>query len=108
MRKITLAAIGFAATALAWGYGQAATEVFKGTLSTGAEVPPVTGTGSGAAVVNFDPATKLDSEPFVLDALSFERRMLEAQLNRSDVESIETLRAALRRYRSISRRPWPY
>jgi hypothetical protein len=58
MRKITLAAIGFAATALAWGYSQAATEVFKGTLSNGAEVPPVTGTGSGTAVVNFDPATK--------------------------------------------------
>jgi hypothetical protein len=58
MRKITLAAIGFAATALAWGYSQAATEVFKGTLSNGTEVPPVTGTGSGTAVVNFDPATK--------------------------------------------------
>lgn len=58
MRKITLAAIGFAVTALAWGYSQAATEVFRGTLSTGAEVPPVTGAGSGTAVVNFDTATK--------------------------------------------------
>ena len=58
MRKTTLAAIGFAATALAWGYSQAATEVFKGTLTTGAEVPPVTGAGTGSAVVNFDPATK--------------------------------------------------
>jgi hypothetical protein len=58
MRKITLAAIGFAATALAWGYSQAATEAFKGTLSGAAEVPPVTSTGTGTAVVNFDPATK--------------------------------------------------
>ena len=58
MRKTTLAAIAFAATALAWGYSQAATEVFKGTLSSGAEVPPVTGTGTGTAVVNFDTATK--------------------------------------------------
>jgi CHRD domain len=58
MRKTTLAAIAFAATALAWGQSQAATEVFKGTLSNGAEVPPVTGTGAGTAVVNFDTATK--------------------------------------------------
>jgi hypothetical protein len=58
MRKTTLAAIGFAATALAWGYSQAATEAFKGTLTSAAEVPPVTGTGSGTATVNFDTATK--------------------------------------------------
>ena len=58
MRKATLATIAFAATAFAWGYSQAATEVFKGTLSNGAEVPPVTGTGTGAAVVNLDTATK--------------------------------------------------
>lgn len=58
MHKTTLAALGFAATVLAWGYSQAATEVFKGTLSSGAEVPPIAGTGTGAAVVNFDPATK--------------------------------------------------
>ncbi len=58
MHKTTLAALGFAATVLAWGSSQAATEIFKGTLSNGAEVPPVTGTGSGTAVVNFDTATK--------------------------------------------------
>jgi hypothetical protein len=58
MRKITVAAIGFAVTALAWGYSQAATEVFKGTLSGASEVPPVVGTGTGSATVNFDTATK--------------------------------------------------
>src|SRR5215469_12832703 len=57
MRKTMLAAIGLAA-AVAWGYSQAATEVYKGTLSGGAEVPPVTGSGSGTASVNLDPATK--------------------------------------------------
>jgi hypothetical protein len=58
MRKTTLAAIGFAATALAWGYSQAATEVFRGTLSGAAESPSVTSNGAGTAVVNFDTATK--------------------------------------------------
>ena len=59
MRKTTLAAIGLLATALTWGYGQAATETFKGTLSTGAEVPPVTGAASGTAAVSLDTATKM-------------------------------------------------
>jgi hypothetical protein len=59
MRKTTLAAIGLLATALTWGYSQAATEAFKGTLSTAAEVPPVTGAGSGTAAVSLDTATKM-------------------------------------------------
>lgn len=59
MRKTTLAAIGLLATALTWGYSQAATETFKGTLSTAAEVPPVTGSGSGTASVTLDTATKM-------------------------------------------------
>jgi hypothetical protein len=58
MRKTTLAAIGLLATALTWGYSQAATETFKGTLSGAAEVPPVTSAASGSASVMFDPATK--------------------------------------------------
>jgi hypothetical protein len=58
MRKITVAAIGFAATALAWSYSHAATEAFKGTLSGGTEVPPVTSKGAGTATVNLDTATK--------------------------------------------------
>jgi len=59
MRKTTLAAIGLLATALTWGYSQAAMETFKGTLSTAAEVPPVTGAGSGTAAVSLDTATKM-------------------------------------------------
>jgi len=59
MRKTTLAAIGLLATALAWSYSQAASETFKATLSTGAEVPPVTGGGTGAATVALDTATKM-------------------------------------------------
>jgi hypothetical protein len=59
MRKTTLAAAGFLATVLSWGYSQAATETFTGTLSSAAEVPPVTGSGAGTATVTFDPATKM-------------------------------------------------
>lgn len=58
MRKMTLAAIGLAATALSWGYAQAANQTFTGTLSGAAEVPPVTADGSGTASVTLDPATK--------------------------------------------------
>jgi hypothetical protein len=58
MRRTTLAAIGLLTAATSWGYAQAATEVFKGTLSGGAEVPPVTSAATGTATVNFDPATK--------------------------------------------------
>jgi len=58
MRKTTLAAIGLLGTALAWSYSQAASETFKATLSTGAEVPPVTGSGTGTATVMLDTATK--------------------------------------------------
>jgi CHRD domain len=58
MRKTTLAAIGFLATALTWGYSQAATQTFTGKLSGAAEVPPVTTGGSGTAAVNLDAATK--------------------------------------------------
>jgi CHRD domain len=58
MRKTTLAAIALAAVTLGWGYSQAATETFHGTLSNGAEVPPTTGSGSGTATVTLDTATK--------------------------------------------------
>ncbi|HML09635.1 MAG TPA: CHRD domain-containing protein [Stellaceae bacterium] len=57
MRKTTLVAIGLA-TVIGWGYAQAASETFKGTLSGGAEVPPTTSTGSGSAQVTLDTATK--------------------------------------------------
>ena len=59
MRKTTLAAIGLLATALSWGYSQAATETFHGTLSGASEVPPVAGAGAGTASVTFDTATKM-------------------------------------------------
>jgi len=58
MRKTALTTIALAATVLTWGYSQAATETFKGTLSGGAEVPPVTSSATGTATVTFDPATK--------------------------------------------------
>lgn len=57
MRRTTLAAAGLLAAALAWGYAQAATETFTGTLGGGTEVPPTTSTGSGTAQVTLDPAT---------------------------------------------------
>ena len=57
MRKTTLVALGLA-TALGWGYAQAASETFTGTLSNAAEVPPTTGSGSGTAQVTLDTATK--------------------------------------------------
>ena len=59
MRKTTLAAAGLLAVALGWGYSQAATETYRGTLSGASEVPPVAGSGSGSAALNFDPATKM-------------------------------------------------
>src|SRR5579863_3498966 len=58
MRKTTLLAVGLLTTALTFGYAQAATETFTGTLSAGAEVPPVTGSGAGTATVKLDTATK--------------------------------------------------
>src|ERR1700721_2214340 len=58
MRKMTLAALAAVAVTLAWSYGQAAVYTYKGTLSSGAEVPPVTGPGSGSASVTYDTATK--------------------------------------------------
>lgn len=58
MHKTTLVAASLLATALAWGYAQAATETFTGTLSNAAEVPPTTGSGSGTAQVTLDPTTK--------------------------------------------------
>lgn len=57
MRKTTLVALGLATT-LAWGYAQAASETFTGTLSGKAEVPPTTSTGNGTAQVTLDTATK--------------------------------------------------
>ena len=58
MRKMTFAALAAVAVTLAWGSGQAAVDTYKGTLSSGAEVPPVTGTGTGSASVSYDTATK--------------------------------------------------
>jgi hypothetical protein len=58
MRKTIMAATVLLATGLALGYATAATETFKGTLSGGAEVPPVTSKGSGTTTVNLDTATK--------------------------------------------------
>ena len=58
MRKMTLAAVALAAVTLGWGYGQAATETFHGTLGNASEVPPTTGSGSGTATVTLDTATK--------------------------------------------------
>ena len=59
MRKTTtFAAIGTLTTMLTWGYAQAATQTFTGTLSAAAEVPPTTSTGTGTATVTLDPATK--------------------------------------------------
>ena len=59
MRKMTMAALALATTALTWNYSQAAMETFHGTLSTGAEVPPVAGGGTGTATVTLDTATKM-------------------------------------------------
>ena len=58
MRKTTLAAIALTAGMLGWNFAQAATETFHGTLSGGAEVPPVAGSGSGTATATLDTATK--------------------------------------------------
>jgi hypothetical protein len=58
--------------------------------------------------LNSDPATQDKAEPFLADELSLERRQLETLLNLSDRASTETLRIALRRYRSIFRQPSPY
>jgi hypothetical protein len=58
--------------------------------------------------LDFDPAPQNEAGPFVPDALYTERRQLEAQLNLSDNAPTETLRLALRRYRSLSRQPSPY
>jgi hypothetical protein len=57
---------------------------------------------------HFDPTPQHEADPFVADALYVERRHLEAQLNLSDSAPTETLRLALRRYRSLSRQPSPY
>ncbi len=70
MRKMTLAAIGFLATTLTWGYSQAATETFHGTLSNAAEVPPTTGSGSGTATVTLDTATKMVTYSVTYSGLS--------------------------------------
>lgn len=69
MRKTMLVAIGLA-TVLAWGYAQAASETFTGTLSGKAEVPPTTSTGTGSAQVTLDPATKEISYKVTYSGLS--------------------------------------
>lgn len=58
MRKMTVAAAALLATAVTWGYAQAATQTYTGMLSGKAEVPPTTSSGSGTATVTLDPATK--------------------------------------------------
>ena len=58
MHKMTLIAAGLLATVSAWGYAQAASETFTGTLSGKAEVPPTDSAGTGSAQVTLDTATK--------------------------------------------------
>jgi hypothetical protein len=52
----------------------------------------------------FGPAPQYQAGPSLTDAVQLERRGLEAQLNRAQHASTETLRLALRRYRSLSKR----
>jgi hypothetical protein len=52
---------------------------------------------------NFGSPPQYEAGPSLTDALSVERRRLEAQLNRPDSASTGTLRMILRRYRSLSR-----
>jgi hypothetical protein len=52
----------------------------------------------------FGPAPQYQAGPSLTDAGHLERRGLEAQLNRAHNASIEALRLALRRYRSLSKR----
>ena len=58
MRKTTTIAIALMATALTWGYSQAATEQYNAKLTGAAEVPPVTSPGTGTAAVALDTASK--------------------------------------------------
>jgi hypothetical protein len=58
--------------------------------------------------LNSDPAPQHAAGTFLADELSLERRQLETVLNLSDRASTETLRLALRRYRSLFRQPSPY
>jgi hypothetical protein len=55
--------------------------------------------------LNSDPAPQHEAGPFLADELSLERHQLETLLNLSDRASTETLRIALRRYRSLFRQP---
>jgi hypothetical protein len=57
MRKTTLV-LGLLAAAAMMPMAQAAMTTYKTTLSSAAEVPPVTGAGTGSATVTVDPATK--------------------------------------------------
>jgi hypothetical protein len=52
----------------------------------------------------FGPGPQFDRGRSPADAMNLERRRLEAQLNRPDGATTGTLRLALRRYRSLSRR----
>jgi hypothetical protein len=64
-------------------------------------------TGNRCSHVNkciFGPAPQFQAGPPLTDEVQLERRRLEAQLNRAHDASTETLRLALRRYRSLSRR----
>ena len=57
MRKTALV-LGLLAASAAWPMAHAAVTTYKASLSTAAEVPPVTGAGTGSAAVNVDMATK--------------------------------------------------
>jgi CHRD domain-containing protein len=57
MRKTALV-LGLFASVAVWPMAQAAVTTYKGALSGGTEVPPVTTTGKGTAAVNVDTATK--------------------------------------------------
>jgi hypothetical protein len=58
--------------------------------------------------LNSDPVPQREAGPVLADELYLERRQLEALLNLSDATSTETLRLALRRYRSLFTQPSPY
>ena len=57
MRRFVLVIAGLLALGLAAGGAQAATKAFKATLNNASEVPPTTGSGTGAATATLDTAT---------------------------------------------------
>ncbi len=55
-----------------------------------------------------DPVLWIEHEPSLTETLYSERHRVEAQLNQANNVSTETLRLALRRYRSLSRQLSPF